>query len=82
MEQEKQPLGLLFGSVGYNTPKDVDNLIDNLDIPQSFYILTQSLHYVHESRLFTLQETELVSKSLRILHKLMSEGNITSDITE
>ncbi len=72
MEQEKQPVGLLFGSIGYNKPEDVDSLIDNLDMAQSFYILTQSLHYVHESRLFTLQETELVSKSLRLLHKMVS----------
>jgi hypothetical protein len=72
MEQEKQPVGLLFGSIGYNKPEDVDSLIDNLDIAQSFYMITQSLHYVHESRLLTLQETELVSKSLRLLHKLVS----------
>lgn len=72
MEQEKQPTGLLFGSIGYNKPEDVDNLIDNLDMAQSFYIITQSLHYIHESRLLTLQETELVSKSLRLLHKMVS----------
>ena len=72
MEQEKQPTGLLFGNIGYNKPEDVDYLIDNLDIPQSFYILTQSLHYIHDSRLLSLQETELVSKSIRILHKLVS----------
>ena len=72
MEQEKQPAGLLFGSIGYNKPEDVDNLIDNLDMAQSFYIITQSLHYIHESRLLTLQETELVSKSLRLLHKMVS----------
>jgi hypothetical protein len=81
MEQERQPLGLLFDSVGYNKPEDVDRLIDEMTIEQSFYILTQSLHYVHNSRLFTMQETELVSKSLRILHKVMS-GNSESETTE
>lgn len=81
MEQERQPIGLLFDSVGYNTPEDVDRLIDEMTIEQSFYILTQSLHYVHSSRLFTMQETELVSKSLRILHNVMS-GNNESEITE
>ena len=79
MEQERQPLGLLFDSVGYNSPEDVDRLIDEMTIEQSFYFLTQSLHYVHNSRLFTMQETELVSKSLRILHKVMS-GNDESEI--
>jgi hypothetical protein len=60
MEQEKQPVGLLFGSIGYNKPEDVDSLIDNLDIAQSFYMITQSLHYVHESRLLTLLVASLI----------------------
>ena len=79
MEQEKQPLGLLFDSVGYNKPEDIDMLIDEMTIEQSFYLLTQSLHYVHNTRLFTMQETEVVSKALRVLHKRMSGNN---EITE
>ena len=75
MEQEKQPLGFLFDSVGYNKPEDVDRLIDEMTIEQSFYILTQSLHYVHSSRLFTMQETEVVSKALRVLHKKISSND-------
>jgi hypothetical protein len=74
MEQERQPMGLLFDSVGYNKPEDVDRLIDEMTIEQSFYLLTQSLHYVHNTRLFTMQETEVVSKALRVLHKKIS-GN-------
>ena len=72
MEQERQPMGLLFDSVGYNKPEDVDKLIDEMTIEQSFYLLTQSLHYVHNTRLFTMQETEVVSKALRVLHKKIS----------
>jgi len=75
MEQERQPLGLLFDSVGYNKPEDVDKLIDEMTIEQSFYLLTQSLHYVHNTRLFTMQETEVVSKALRVLHKKISSNN-------
>jgi hypothetical protein len=75
MEQERQPMGLLFDSVGYNKPEDVDKLIDEMTIEQSFYLLTQSLHYVHNTRLFTMQETEVVSKALRVLHKKISSNN-------
>jgi hypothetical protein len=75
MEQERQPMGLLFDSVGYNKPEDVDKLIDEMTIEQSFYLLTQSLHYVHNTRLFTMQETEVVSKALRVLHKKMSSND-------
>jgi hypothetical protein len=75
MEQERQPMGLLFDSVGYNKPEDVDTLIDDMTIEQSFYLLTQSLQYVHNTRLFTMQETEVVSKALRILHKKISSND-------
>jgi hypothetical protein len=75
MEQERQPMGLLFDSVGYNKPGDVDKLIDEMTIEQSFYLLTQSLHYVHNTRLFTMQETEVVSKALRVLHKKISSND-------
>jgi hypothetical protein len=75
MEQERQPMGLLFDSVGYNKPEDVDRLIDEMTIEQSFYLLTQSLHYVHNTRLFTMQETEVVSKALRVLHKKISSND-------
>jgi hypothetical protein len=75
MEQERQPMGLLFDSVGYNKPEDVDKLIDEMTIEQSFYLLTQSLHYVHNTRLFTMQETEVVSKALRVLHKKISSND-------
>lgn len=75
MEQEKQPLGFLFDSVGYNSPEDIDRLTDEMTREQSFYILTQALDYVHKTRLLTMQETELVSKSLRILHKVMSNDD-------
>jgi hypothetical protein len=75
MEQERQPTGLLFDSVGYNKPEDIDKLIDEMTIEQSFYLLTQSLHYVHNTRLFTMQETEVVSKALRVLHRKMSTND-------
>ena len=69
MENEKLPQNFLFGSIGINKPEDVDNLIENLTFEQSFYIITQALEYGRNSNLYSMQETELVSKSLRILHK-------------
>ena len=82
MEEEKKPIGLLFNSVGYNSPNDVDRLTDEMNVEQSIYIITQALDYVHSTRLLTMQETELVSKSLRILHKVVSNRENQSEITE
>jgi hypothetical protein len=73
MEQEKQPIGLLFDSIAYYKPEDITTLSNDLTFEQSFYILTQALEYSYKSGLFSMQEAELVSKSLRILNSKTEE---------
>jgi len=65
---EKQPIGLLFGSVGYYTPDDINSICDNMNLEQSYFMIIKALEYSHNSNIFTLQESELVSKSLRIFN--------------
>lgn len=65
--EQKDPIGALFDSVLYYSPEDIKKLIDDLNSEQSFYILTQSVEYAHKSGLFTLTESELASKALRVL---------------
>jgi hypothetical protein len=36
-------------------------------------MMIQALEFAHKSRLFTLQESEIVSKSLRIMNKHFTE---------
>ena len=69
MEQENIGNGLLFDSIMFKTSKEVDELIENLTPEQSFYMVTQAIQYSHKLGVFSLQEGEIVSKSLRILHK-------------
>jgi hypothetical protein len=73
MSQEKQPLGLLFNSVAYYKPEDIELIINNLNFEQSFYMLTQALEYAHQHSIYTLQESELISKSIRILNSKKNE---------
>jgi hypothetical protein len=73
MEQEKQPIGLLFDSMAYYSPEDISILTDNLTYEQSYYVLTQALEFAYRANLFSLQESELVSKSLRILNSPKTE---------
>jgi hypothetical protein len=69
MEKEKTPINLLFGSIAIYKTEDVDSLIDNMNFEQSFFYVMQALQYCHNSNVFSLQESELISKSLRILNK-------------
>jgi len=38
MEEQKQPAGILFESIEYIKPEDVNKLTDNLTFEQSFYV--------------------------------------------
>jgi hypothetical protein len=73
MTQEKQPLGLLFNSVAYYKPEDIELIIDNLNFDQAFYMLIQALEYAHQHSVYSLQESELISKSIRILNSRKTE---------
>jgi hypothetical protein len=69
MENEKQPTNFLLGNIAIYKPEDVDSLIENMNFEQSFFYVMQAIKYGHNSNLFTLQESELISKALRILNK-------------
>lgn len=69
MENEKIPIKFLLGNIAIYKTEDVDILIDNLNFEQSLFYVMQAIQYGHNSNLFSLQESELLSKSLRILNK-------------
>jgi hypothetical protein len=67
MEQQKQPIAFLFEEVAIYKPEDIDNLIDNLTEEQSKFMLIRAVQMAYKNGLYSLTESELVSKSLRIL---------------
>jgi GTP:adenosylcobinamide-phosphate guanylyltransferase len=66
MEQEKQPILYLFEDVAIYKPEDIDNLIDNLTEEQAKFMLTRAVQMAYKNGLFSLPESEIVSKSLRL----------------
>jgi hypothetical protein len=67
MEQQKQPIAYLFEDVAIYNPEDVDNLIDNLSEEQAKFMLIRAVQMAYKNGLYSLTESEIVSKSLRIL---------------
>jgi hypothetical protein len=67
MEQQNQPIAFLFEEVAIYNPEDIDNLIDNLTEEQSKFMLIRAVQMAYKNGLYSLTESELVSKSLRIL---------------
>jgi hypothetical protein len=67
MEQEKQPIAYLFEDVAIYKPEDIENLIDNLTEEQSKFMLIRAVQMAYKNGLYSLTESEIVSKSLRML---------------
>jgi hypothetical protein len=67
MEQQKQPIAYLFEDVAIYNPEDIDNLIDNLSEEQAKFMLIRAVQMAYKNGLYSLTESEIVSKSLRIM---------------
>jgi hypothetical protein len=73
MGQEKQPLGYLFESIAYESPSNVEELIDTMSLEQSYYIITEAVHMAYSKKIFSLQESEVLSKALRTIKSSVFE---------
>lgn len=71
--ENKTPQGMLFGSIAYYDEKQLNELIENMEFEQSYFYITQALQYSFSSGLYSLPESEILSKSLRILSSKISE---------
>ena len=67
MEQQKQPIAYLFEEVAIYKPEDIENLIDNLTEEQAKFMLIRAVQMGYINGLYSLTESEIVSKSLRML---------------
>ena len=67
MEQQTQPVAYLFEDVEIYNPEDIENLIDGLTEEQAKYMLVHAVQMAYRNGLYSLTESELISKSLRML---------------
>lgn len=61
-------IGYLFESFGYKSEKDLRNLIDGLTKEQAIIFIKKSLEYSHQKGIFSMFETELISKSFSLIN--------------
>jgi hypothetical protein len=67
MTEQKQPIGYLFESIAIYDQSTISQFVDNLTPEQAFYVLTQSVQMAYSKNIYSLQESEILSKSLRVL---------------
>ena len=75
MQDEFQ--GYLFSSIGYKSDNDVRNLIENLNMEQSFIFINKAIELAYSQGMYSMIETEIISKSL----SMISSKLLTNDTT-
>jgi hypothetical protein len=68
-------LGTLFGTINYDSEENLNKFIDELNSSQAVYCLHQAINYAHSQSIFTMKETEILSKSLRMIFQNKSDQN-------
>lgn len=57
-----------FNRFNLKSEKEVNDLINNLTKEQSLYFLIESVKFAYENNIYKLHESELISKSIRVLY--------------
>ena len=64
MENENNSL---FGTIKYNVPNDLNKFIDEMNPEQAIFCLVHQSRHAHKMGIFTMEESEVISKAVRIL---------------
>jgi hypothetical protein len=73
MEQEQELFGKLFNTIPLYTESHLDVMIDTMDKEQSIYYLIQAVSHAYHSGLYTIGESEIISKAIRTITKKEEE---------
>ena len=66
---DELPKNCLLDSIYYYNNEEIDSFIENMTEEQALYVLIQSSKYAYNKNILNITESELISKSIRILSK-------------
>jgi hypothetical protein len=68
--EEQKLFGKLFNSIPILNEDHLEVILQTMDKDTSIYFLIRAVKYAHESGTYSLGETEVISKCIRILSKM------------
>ena len=68
--EEQKLFGKLFNTIPLLNENHLDVLLQTMDKDTSIYVLIQAVKHAHESGVYSLGETEVISKCIRTLSKI------------
>lgn len=66
--EKNNNIKILFNTIQYQSLDDVDKLLNNMETTKAFFLLTEALDYAHNKNCFSIVETEIISKAIRLLY--------------
>lgn len=66
---EEKLFGQLFNVIPLLSENHLDTLLETLDKEHAIYFLVQAVKYAHNQGTYSLGESEILSKSIRVLSK-------------
>jgi hypothetical protein len=67
MGEKEEIYGNLFGSIDVLSEEHLEMILSTMDKERSIYFLVESVKSAYNRGAFTIGETEVISKSIRIL---------------
>lgn len=69
--EENQIFGTLFKTIELKDESHLDALLTSIDVDKSYaqYVLIQAVRKAYDMGIYTLGESEVLSKSIRVLSK-------------
>lgn len=67
MEEKNEIFGNLFGSINLLNENHLEIILSTMDQNTAIYYLIESVKSAHKKGAFTIGETEVISKSIRVL---------------
>lgn len=69
MEEENKIYGNLFGSINLLSEDHLELILSTMDKEHSVYYLIESVKAAHRKGSYSIGETEVISKAIRVLIK-------------
>jgi len=66
---EEKLYGKLFNNIQLQDENHLEVLLDTMDKDRAIYLLVEAIKYCHNMSAFTLGESEVISKCIRVLSR-------------
>lgn len=69
MDEKNELYGNLFGSINLLSEEHLEIILSTMDREHAIYYLIESVKAAHKRGAYTIGESEVISKSIRVLSK-------------